>query len=194
LHIGEHVAGLEVQQEEIDRENATKDAITCLQTRLVSATRKIVELESTSHSLDSYEHESELSEIRGQLQHAMKRIKGLNKIILNQGKDIDEALTTIDNLCIDISKLEAEITIKKDQILREQENLFVQKNIYDGVENAFELRRKDYADTAQRAAELSKDLSILEAREEAGKIVFDRMMTDKLVEIVMKDKELETLR
>jgi hypothetical protein len=46
LHIGEHIAGDEIPQQDIDRDNATKDALTCLQIRLASAQTKIMELEA----------------------------------------------------------------------------------------------------------------------------------------------------
>ena len=52
LHIGEHVAGYEVLQEEIDRDNATKDAITCIQSRLASAQSKLVDIESLERALE----------------------------------------------------------------------------------------------------------------------------------------------
>lgn len=37
-------------------------------------------------------------------------------------------------------------------------------------------------------------MSILKAREDAGKVAFNHMMFDKLIEIASKDKELEVLR
>jgi hypothetical protein len=38
------------------------------------------------------------------------------------------------------------------------------------------------------------EVSILQAREIAGKVVFDQMISDKLVELASKESELETLR
>ena len=108
LLIGEHVAGCEVPQEDIDRDSATKDALTCLQTRLASAQTKLVDIES--------------------------------------------------------------------------------------LERALESRHQNHIETAERAAELANEVSILHAREIAGKVVFDQMISDKLVELASKESELETLR
>jgi hypothetical protein len=46
-HIGDRFLGHEIEQDHLDRENATKDAISCLQTRLASTMTKLAQLKST---------------------------------------------------------------------------------------------------------------------------------------------------
>lgn len=108
LHIGDHVAGYEIPQEDIDRNVATKGAFTCLQTRLATAHTKLVAMES--------------------------------------------------------------------------------------LEKALDLRHKHYNNTDKRAVVLATEISTLKAREGADKKVFERMMSEKLVELESKDKEIEVLR
>jgi hypothetical protein len=108
LHIGEHVGDYNISQQDIERGNATKYALICLQNRLVKVNTKL------------------------------KKTKAL--------------------------------------------------------EQALELRHQSHIDAVERVTKLDNEVSVLKAKEQAGKIVFDRMMSEKLVEIASKDKELQTLR
>jgi hypothetical protein len=64
----------------------------------------------------------------------------------------------------------------------------------ESLERALELRHEGHVLATEQVAELSDQVSILKAKEASGKIVFDGIMADKLVERASKDNELETLR
>ena len=62
------------------------------------------------------------------------------------------------------------------------------------LERALDFRHQSHLDATAEVAQLSKDLSDLKAKEAAGKVVFDRMISNMLIDNASKDKELETLR
>ena len=62
------------------------------------------------------------------------------------------------------------------------------------LEEALELRHKSHTDAVEQVADLTRKVAGLEAREAAGKAVFDQMMSTKLIELAWKDKELEALQ
>lgn len=187
LEIENRVAGYDVEQGHFERENATKDALMCLQTRLASATTKLAKVESCGH-------ENETVKLHTQLQAALDRMAHLNNLVYLQSKSSGQAAGTIEDLHTDVSELEAELRVTRAKVLQERENTFVQKKLHDGDKIAFAMRREKLADALERLAETSKEVTVLRAKEEASKVVFDRMMAEKSLEIASKDQELESLR
>ena len=61
------------------------------------------------------------------------------------------------------------------------------------LEQALEQRHDSHIDTDKRNTELIDEITALKARVNAGKVVFDQMMSEKLIEIGSKDQEIDTL-